>query len=353
MKQDYYKILGVGKNASKDEIKKAFRKLAHQYHPDKNAGSDQKFKEVNEAYQILSDDKKRAEYDSYGKVFGDGGGSNPFGGNGGFEGFQNANFDFGDINDIFSEFFSGRAGAQARRGSDISIDLEIPFEEAIFGTKRKVLLTKTSTCTKCTGNGAEPNSKTKTCTKCNGQGKIHETKKSFFGVFSSVRDCDHCHGIGQVPERRCTKCHGIGVAKAQEEIEISIPQGIRDGEMIRLSGRGEAVPQGISGDLYIKIHTIKHQIFRREGTNLVMDLNIKLSDALLGAEYNIKTLDGNINLKIPAGVSFGEVLRVRGKGVPIDKDGRGDLLVNLNIQTPQKLSKKAKKIIEDLKNEGI
>lgn len=352
MKENYYETLGVEKNASKEDIKKAFRKLAHKYHPDKKGGNEEKFKEVNEAYQVLSDDTKRAEYDSYGKVFG--GGSGPAGAEGfsGFGGFQNANFDFGDINDIFSEFFGG-GGSQSKRGSDISIDLELSFEDAIFGVERKIKLTKTSTCQKCSGNGAEPNTKSSTCTKCNGQGKIHETKRSILGTFSNIRECSHCNGVGQVPDKKCSDCRGLGVVRDQEEVVIKIPSGIRDGEMIRLSGKGEAIPRGTSGDLYIKIHVTKHPVFRREGVNIVMDLNIKLSDALLGADYNVNTLDGNIKLKIPAGISFGEILRIREKGVIIEKGRRGDLMVNLNIQTPKKLSGKARKLIEDLKKEGV
>lgn len=358
MKKDYYEILGIEKSASKEAIKKAFHTLAHKYHPDKKGGDEALFKEINEAYQVLSNDKKRAEYDSYGRVFSENGGGNPFGGAGGFsgfEGFQNANFDFGDINDIFNEFFAGGQGRAGRRGSDIAIDVALSFEEAVFGVERRIILTKTSTCATCGGNGAEPGAKMKKCATCNGQGKFHDTRRSFLGVFTSVRECETCHGSGAVPEKKCASCHGFGIAKKQEEITITIPAGIQDGEMIRLAGRGEAVQKGVSGDLYIKVHVTPHKVFRRDGANLLMDLNIKLTDALLGAIYPIKTLDGEIKLTIPTGVTFGEVLRVRGKGIPHGEQGkqRGDLLVHIKVQMPQKISEKAAKIIADLKKEGL
>jgi molecular chaperone DnaJ len=360
MQKDYYSVLGIEKGASKDEIKKAFRKLAHKYHPDKKGGDESKFKEVNEAYGILSDDKKRAEYDTYGQTFGGGGGGgNPFGGAGGFDfsGFQGAagqGFNAADLGDIFGEFFGGGGRrSNVKRGRDISIDFEISFEESVFGVERKVLLNKTSTCTDCDGSGAKPGTKMKKCDKCNGQGSVHETKKTFFGTFTNTVECNACHGIGEIPKELCKKCSGVGVIKKEEEITIKIPAGIEDGEMIRLSGAGEAVPRGISGDLYAKVHVSRHPVFRREGYNLAMDLNIKLTDAILGGEYTINTLDGKLKLKIPKSASFGEILRIKEKGVPVDARRRGDLLVHLNIQLPAKLSKKTEKLINELKEEGI
>jgi molecular chaperone DnaJ len=361
MAKNYYETLGVDKKASKDDIKKAFRKLAHQYHPDKTGGDSTKFKEASEAYAVLSDDKKRAEYDTYGKTFSESGGFNPgaggFGGFGGFDfsgmGAEGVEFDLGDI---FGQFFGGSRGAsQARpkRGSDISIDVEISFSEAIFGAERKVILSKTSVCDACEGSGGEPGTTTKTCPTCNGKGKVHETRSSLLGTFSTVRQCSTCNGAGKVPEVKCKKCHGLGVTKKQEEISIKIPAGINDGEMIRLGGAGEAVAGGAPGDLYIKVHVKKHPTFRKEGFNIVMDLNIKLSTALLGGEYDIQTLDGDIKLKIPSGITIGEILRVKGKGVPYERNKRGDLLVKIHIQLPTKLSKHAAKLIEDLKKEGI
>ncbi len=355
MAKDYYTILGVDKKASKDEIKKAFHKMAHKYHPDKKEGDESKFKEVNEAYQILSDDKKRAEYDSYGRVFEGGAGPGSYGGFGGFDPNAYADFDFGNLNDIFSDFFGGGMGGATRtkRGRDISTELYITFKESVFGVTRTILINKTSVCDACTGSGAKPGTKMVTCTTCNGKGQFHETKRSFLGTISTVRTCETCGGSGKMPQEHCTECKGAGILRKQEEIEVMIPAGIQNGEMIRLSGMGEAVSKGIPGDLYIKIHVDKHPVFKRDGSNLVMDLNIKLSDALLGTDYTIPTLDGDITVTIPEGVSPGEILRVRNKGVVISKGKRGDLMIHLHIKLPQKLSKKAKNLIEGLREEGI
>jgi molecular chaperone DnaJ len=354
--KDYYNVLGIEKGATKDDVKKAFRKLAHQYHPDKQGGNEQKFKEINEAYQILSDDRKRAEYDTYGNTFnGAGPGAQGFGGFD-FNGFQGAqNFDgmeF-DLGDIFGDFFGGGRAGQVKRGRDISMDLEIPFAEAIFGTERKVLITKTMACKECQGSGGKPGTKMKKCDTCNGKGKINDAKRTIFGTFNSVKECGICNGKGEVPEEKCGTCRGAGALRGQEEIRIGIPAGMASGEVIRLSGKGEMIPGGVAGDLYAKIYVLPHQLFKREGSNLVMDLDIKISDAILGGEYGIETLDGKITLRVPEGVSYGEILRIRGKGVPLDKTKRGDLLVKLNIKTPKKLSKKARKAIEDLREEGI
>jgi molecular chaperone DnaJ len=361
MANDYYKILGIDKNATKDDIKKAFRKLAHQYHPDKQGGNEAKFKEINEAYQILSDDGKRASYDTYGSAFpgGQGGGEQGFGGFdfSGFQGFGGANQGFQgvefDLGDIFGDFFGGGGRGHVKRGRDISIDLEIPFAESVFGTERKVLISKTLVCDECRGTGGKPGAKMKKCETCNGQGKVHEAKKTMFGNFSTVRECSACSGKGEVPSEKCAKCRGAGAMKGQEEIRISIPAGISNGEVIRMSTKGEAMPGGVPGDLYVKIHCLPHAFLKRDGSNLFMNLDIKLSDALLGGEYPIETLDGKISVKIPEGVSHGEILRVRGKGVPMDKTHRGDFLIKLNIKLPKKLSRKARNLFEELKGEGI
>jgi molecular chaperone DnaJ len=355
MAKDYYKILGLERGASKEEVKKAFRKLAHKYHPDKKEGDETAFKEVNEAYGVLSNDKKRAEYDAYGRVFNESGGDPGAGGFGGFtQGFDFSQYGGAqgfDFEDLFGDFFGGGA-ERTKRGRDISIDLEISFSDSIFGTERKVLLTKTSTCDVCAGSGGAPGAEMVTCSTCNGKGQLHETRRSMFGTFSTVKQCHTCRGTGKVPKKPCQACQGAGVTKKQEEISIRIPTGISDGEMIRLSGMGEAVPGGVPGDLYVKIHVAKHPTYKKEGANLVMDLNIKLTDALLGADYIIETLDGNIKLKIPEGSTFNDVLRIKGKGVPVGK-GRGDILVRLQIELPQKLSRQAKKALEQLREDGI
>ncbi len=357
MAKDYYATLGVEKKATKEDIKKAFHKMAHKYHPDKKGGDEAKFKEVNEAYQTLSDDAKRSQYDTYGSTDGSSGPS----GYGGFGGFQGGGqgFDGVDLGDIFNDFFGGgygnQGGRRVERGSDISIDIELSFVESIRGAVRKVIIGKTSSCDVCSGSGAKPGSKLKKCATCNGKGKVTEMRRSFLGTFSSVSMCSICNGKGEVPEEQCKTCDGKGVKKKQEEIAITIPPGIQDGEMLRMSGRGEAVAHGITGDLYVKIHVKAHPLYHREGTNLVMKLDVKLSDALLGANYTIKSYDDTpIEIKIPEGVKFGDILRLKEKGIPGANRGRaGDILISVQIKTPSKLSGKAKKLIEELKNEGI
>jgi molecular chaperone DnaJ len=370
MAKDYYEILGVPKNASKEEIKKAFRVLAHKYHPDKTKGDDKKFKEINEAYQVLSDEKKRAEYDAYGRVFSGGAGPEGFGFDFSAEGGAAPGWDFGgfssqggpafgwDINDIFENFFGGQSPfgerrRRVKRGRDISIALEVSFEEAIFGVERRVLLSKTSLCEKCKGSGAEPGTSLEKCPFCQGAGRVRETKRSFFGTFTSLSECSKCLGKGSIPSKKCSVCKGQGVVMRSEEVTVRVPQGIQDGEMIKLEGMGEAISNGIPGDLYVKIHVAKHPLFRREGDNLAMTLNIKISEALLGGEREIRTLDGAIKLKIPSGLDSGEILRVRGKGVPHRQGGRGDLMIKVLVKTPRKVSSRAKKLIEQLKEEGL
>ena len=360
--KNYYDILGVQKGASEEEIKTAFRKLAHKYHPDKKGGDEAKFKEVSEAYAVLSDKKKRSEYDTYGKTFAGGGGPGA-GGFGGFDfsnfqgfqgGFNGQNVEF-DLGDIFGDVFGGGGGSgrAARRGRDISIDIELPFREAIFGAERRVLLAKMATCEECTGTGAKKGSKMAPCKHCNGKGSVQETRNTFFGQFVSSRPCGTCHGRGQVPETPCTACKGEGVLRRQEEIQVGVPAGIQDGEMIRMPGKGEAMQGGPAGDLYIKIHVKADRDFVRDGTNILTNLSVKLSDAILGSEYRVRTLDGEEPLTIAPGVNNGDVLRVRGKGVPHGRGNRGDLLVKVSIELPKKLSKEARTLVEKLRAEGI
>lgn len=358
---DYYQVLGLQKGASKDEVKKAFRKLAAQHHPDKKTGNEEKYKEITEAYAVLGDDKKKAEYDTYGHAFNGGGGGQPGAGAGGFNwadfsqqgGFNGQGFEF-DINDIFENFGFGGGGGQARaqRGRDVSIEINLSFSEAVFGVTRKVLITKNSLCTECKGTGGKPNAGVAKCTTCAGNGKIRETRQSIMGSFTTVRECSVCNGKGEVPKERCASCAGAGIKRAQEEVEIKVPAGIENGEVIRMTGRGEAMPNGQPGDLYVKVHVESHKTIRREGTTLSTILPIKLTDALLGGLYKVETLDGLIELKVPAGITHGEMLRVKEKGVPAER-GRGDFIVKVNIEMPKKLSKKAQKLVEDLRAEGI
>ena len=368
--KDFYNVLGVDKKATKDDIKKAFRKLAHKYHPDKGGKDESKFKEITEAYSVLSDDKKRREYDTYGQSFaggpstGGGTAGNPFGGfdfSGFQQGFGNGGMEF-DFGDIFGDVFGGMRGGgrtQTPRGRDISIDLEIPFKDAVFGTKRNVLIAKVSTCNLCRGTGAKPGTDLETCKTCNGSGRVHETRNSILGQFTSVRACTACDGSGKIPKEKCQECKGQGVNRKQEEIHISIPAGIDNGEMIRLSGQGEAVKTGVAGDLYVKIHVKPHPVFRREGSNLAMNLPVRLTDALLGTVASIETLEGKtLEVKIPPMKRAEESLRVAGKGVPTSgglsrAESRGDLIIRLEVALPHKLSGKAKEAVEKLKNEGL
>lgn len=361
MAKDYYELLGVTKDASKDEIKKAFHKLAHKHHPDKNGGDDAKFKEVNEAYQTLSDDKKRAQYDRFGsagpQMGGNGAGFGGFDPNGfDFSGFQNGNFDMGDIGDIFSDFFHGGMGGgrpKERRGHDISTEMTIDFTESVFGVERKVALSKTSACESCEGSGAKKGAKYDTCKKCEGRGQVRDTQSSFFGNIAISRKCDACDGQGKIPSEVCEICKGKGVKHGREEITVRIPAGANNGEMFRMPGMGEAVLRGIPGDLYIRVNVTPHKVFRRDGDNIRMDLKVKISDVLLGGQYKIETLDGAVTLKIPEGVSHGEVLRVKEKGVASARNRRGDLLITISIDIPSKLSRKAREAIEVLKTEGM
>lgn len=362
MAQNYYETLGVDKKATKDEIKKAFRTLAHKYHPDKKGGDTEKFKEVNEAYTVLSDDAKRAQYDTYGQTFAgaNGGGAGGFDGFGGFDfsGFANGGgFSAGgqefDLGDLFGEFFGGGRRGASQRGRDISIDIELSFEEAIFGVERSILLNKVSVCETCSGSGAKKGSELTECKTCNGKGKIREMKRSIFGSIEMTKSCETCNGNGKVPKEKCDTCLGQGILKKENEIKIKIPSGIDNGEMIRLTGHGEAVRGGQSGDLYIKTHVKKHKTFHKEGRDLVMNLDIKLSDALLGAEYDIQTLDGLSKLKIPEGVNTGDILQIKGKGVPEQGRSRGDILVNIKVVMPKKLSREAKDAIQKLQAEGL
>lgn len=360
MKKDYYDILGVSKTASEGEIKKAFRALAHKYHPDKKGGDEKKFKEASEAYAVLSDAKKRSEYDTMGRFAGTGNGHAGAGFNGagfdfsqfqgGFGGQGGVEFDMGDI---FGEFFGGQGGRAAARGRDVSIDVELSFHDSIFGTDRRVLIAKMNTCAECTGSGAKKGSKMKTCTTCNGKGTLRETRNTFFGSFTSQRECTTCSGRGKVPEDVCSVCRGAGVARQQEEIHIEVPAGVSDGEMIRMPGRGEAIATGSSGDLYVKLHVKRDPAFTREGNDLVTNLTVKLTDVLLGTSHTVRTLDGTETLTVPVGTAHGTLLRITGKGVPHGRGKRGDLLVKISIAFPTKLSKQARAAVDELRREGF
>lgn len=366
MASDYYNILGVSKGASDDEIKKAYRRLAHKYHPDKQGGDEKKFKEINEAYQVLSDKSKRRQYDQFGRTF-EGGGFSAQGGPApgwdfsGFQGFGDRGFDFefggGGFEDIFADVFGG-GGARARRkarGQDIQVDMEISFEEMARGTEKEINLYKSAICDHCGGGGAEPGSKMKDCPTCGGSGRIKKTSRSFFGSFSQVAECPECRGEGTTPDKKCAKCGGDGRVKAEQKIKINIPAGIRDGQAVALQGRGEAGGRGSQpGDLYVTVRVRPHAKFTRQDNDILSTEYIPFSTAVLGGKAEINTIEGKLTLKIPAGTQSGETFRIRGEGVPeLHGRGRGHQIVKIVVKTPKNLSRDQKELLEKLKDQGI
>lgn len=360
MAKDYYNILGVSKSANADEIKKAYRKLAHQYHPDKGQGNEDKFKEANEAYQVLSNAEKRTQYDQYGQTFEDaqrnggyGGapGGNPFGGfdfGGGF-GQGGVEFDFGDI---FGDIFGSRNERTERRkrGVDLEMPLTISFEEAVFGTQKTIVLEKKDKCPTCKGTGARAGAKIITCPVCHGQGNIHTTRRTIFGNIATSTTCNRCNGEGKIPETPCATCGGAGITRQEKTLQIKIPAGIDDNQRIRIGGEGEVgYRDSKPGDLYLLIHVQKSKEFVRQGQNLLREIPISFAQAALGAKVNLKTLDGEVELKIPSGTQSGKVLRVAGKGVPLINSGRrGDMLVTVKVVVPSKLTKKETELLQKL-----
>jgi len=364
---DYYNILGVSKGASDDEIKKAYRKLAHQHHPDKAGGDEKKFKEINEAYQVLSDKTKRAQYDQFGQTFdqaGRSGGGQGFGGFdfSGFQGFgsqgsQGFNFEFGGENmgDIFSDIFGGGfdgGRSRQRKGQDIQVDIEIDFPEMVKGARRVINLRKSIVCDVCEGTGGEPSAKKETCPTCKGSGQVRKNVRSFFGSFSQVSTCPTCQGKGKAYSEKCHKCGGDGKVKSEETIEIEIPAGIENGQTISLRAQGEAGEYGApAGDLYVNVHVAPHSKFKREKNNIISEEHITFSQAVLGDKIDVETIGGTIKMKVPAGTQSGEVFRIKDEGVPyLGKRGRGDQLVKIIVQIPKHLSREQKDLIERLQS---
>lgn len=363
MAADYYSVLGVSKSASPDEIKKAYRRLAHEYHPDKNKGNEGKFKEVNEAYQILSDPARRQQYDQYGTAFN---GAGRTAGTGGFEGFDFGNFaqgfgfnggnvEFDDAFDIFSDIFGGggKRSSRRERGVDLEMELGLSFEEAVFGTEKEVTVEKTDACQKCKGTGAEPGTKVSTCPKCHGTGQIRMMRRTIFGQVSSVSTCDNCEGTGKVSETECSECGGQGRARRVKNLKIKIPAGVEDGSRIRIPNEGEVGYKGSNfGDLYIRLRVNEDNRFKREGETIYSDLPISFYQAALGTIAEVETIDGQVKLKIPAGTQSGRVFKLKGKGVPVVNSGnRGDHLVRVHVVTPTKLTKKEKELFKQLADE--
>jgi molecular chaperone DnaJ len=348
-KRDYYEVLGVPRDADDNAIKSAYRKLALQYHPDRNKASDaaERFKEVTEAYEVLSDADKRQMYDRYGHAatqggFGQGQPGSPFGG-------------FGDISDIFDEFFGGFGGGRSTprgpsKGADLRYDMEITFQEAVFGTEKEIEITRLETCAQCHGSGAEPGTTPIRCPQCNGTGEVRRAQQTILGQFVSVTTCPRCNGEREIVTTPCTKCRGQKRVAVARKLAINIPAGVDDGTRIRLSGEGESGDRGgPMGSLFVFLRVKPHSIFKREENDIVLELPVNIVQAALGAEVEVPTLEGPAKLRIPPGTQFGHVFRLRGKGVPIlHSNRRGDEVIHVRVVVPEKLTDKQRKLLKEL-----
>ncbi|MBU1119454.1 molecular chaperone DnaJ [Patescibacteria group bacterium] len=355
MPNDHYNTLGVSKDASDDEIKKAYRKLAHKYHPDKKDGDEEKFKEINSAYQVLSDNQKRQQYDQYGQTFDQAGAPGGGAGFGGAQGF-NANFEGFDFSSIFDDFFGGgrrRSQSGAVQGSDIKVDLTISFKESYFGVKRDVSLYKRTSCENCHGNGAEPGTPIETCSTCNGAGKVTQQMQTVLGAFAQSKTCPSCKGEGKKPKTPCTTCGGDGRVNADVDVSIAVPKGIADGQTIEIPGKGEAGRSGGSpGNLYATVHVQKHKKLDRDGDDLVALLPISFTQAALGSAVELTYFDETLEVAIEPGTQSGYIHRLSDKGFQNPSTGRvGDLRVHVNVVTPRKLTKKEKELVKALQKE--
>jgi len=358
MSKDYYNILGVEKSATQEEIKRSFRKLAHEHHPDKKTGSEEKFKELNEAYQVLGNEEKRKQYDQFGSTFDQAGGQG-----GGFSGFGDAfrqggvNFEYDDLGDIVGNIFGfgGGRGGRARReakGRDLEIEMAIDFKEAVFGTEKEIELEKNIVCPKCSGNGAEPGTKIEECKNCHGSGQTTQTQSTILGNIQMQSACPECQGQGKNIKEKCSNCSGQGRVRERVSIKFKVPAGIDNGQSIRLAGKGEAGQSGIpAGDLFIHFRVRPDKDFIRDGQNILTEQDISFSQAALGDKIEVKTVDGQVKLKIPAGTQSHKVFKLTDRGVPIPGSSeRGAHLVKINIVTPKKLNKKEKELFEKLRD---
>ncbi|WP_067727368.1 molecular chaperone DnaJ [Oceanobacillus damuensis] len=350
-KRDYYDVLGVEKGASKEEIKKSYRKLARKYHPDvnKEAGAADKFKEAKEAYEVLSDDQKRAQYDQFGHAGAQGQGFGGFGG-----GAQ----DFGGFGDIFDMFFGGggrtRDPNAPQQGADLQYTMVLDFEEAIFGKETDINIPKEESCETCNGSGAKPGTKTKTCSHCSGSGQLNQEQNTPFGRVVNRRVCHHCNGTGKIIPEKCTTCGGDGTVRKNKKIHISIPAGIDEGQQIRVSGKGEPGKNGgPAGDLFVLIQIREHDFFVREGDHIFCELPLTITQAALGDEVEIPTVHGKVKLKIPAGTQTGKTFRIRGKGVPnVRGRGQGDQHIKVKVMTPTQLTDRQKELLREFNEIG-
>ncbi|PIR43962.1 molecular chaperone DnaJ [Candidatus Wolfebacteria bacterium CG10_big_fil_rev_8_21_14_0_10_31_9] len=366
--RDYYEILGVGKNATQEDIKKAYRKLAHKYHPDKVGGDEKKFKELNEAYQTLSNTQKRTQYDRFGKNFDSSGsyGSGPFNGFGGFSSHtgsaQGWDFDFGNVSgmeDIFEAFFSGMGGRDGRRtyrrGSDIEILQEITLEEAFNGIEKKLRYKTEIRCKICQGIGHFSKDGFKICETCGGKGEIKETKNTFFGSFAQVKVCHNCSGAGQIPNKMCSECKGSGRLRGEKDVLVKIHRGASDGQIIKIKNAGEAGESGAEeGDLFVRIKVKQHSFFKRDSENLIFEKEIELVELLLilagDGKIEVPTISGKkIKVEIPKDFDLAHLIKVSGEGMPyFNRLGKGDLLIRFKVKTPKKINPKLKKLLDDL-----
>ncbi|MDD6285928.1 molecular chaperone DnaJ [uncultured Methanosphaera sp.] len=352
-KRDYYDVLGVDRNADKKTIKKAYRKLAMKYHPDvnKEEGAEDKFKELSEAYGVLSDDEKRARYDKYGHAGMDGFTQEDIFNNINFEdifsGFGGSNGGFGSIFDLFG--FGGGSNTQSGRGADIGQTVELTLEEVATGVSKDIKVTHKKTCPKCNGSRAEPGSSVNTCSNCNGTGQVRQVQNTPLGQFATVSPCPQCKGEGQIIEHPCTECHGTGLKQTTNKLSINIPAGVETGTRLRVAGEGDDGIKGApSGDLYVTIKVKKHDLFKRDGRNLYYELPISYVQACLGDKVDVPTIDGEVSLKIPAGTQSESTFKIKGEGIKdINWSGKGNLYVKVHVVVPKKLSDKQKDILKD------
>ena len=343
VKRDYYEVLGVTRNASEEEVKKAFRKLAFKCHPDRNHedGSTEKFKEVNEAYEVLSDAEKRSAYDQFG--------------HGGVDGFSTRGFEgfgFGGFGDIFEAFFGGTTAARraAQHGADLEYRLSLSFEEAALGCGKEITITRTELCATCRGSGAKPGAQPVTCPRCNGMGQVRQVQQSIFGRFTNTTVCSQCHGEGKIVSDPCPECRGTGRHKNRRTLTVTIPGGVDGGSQLRLNGEGEAgIRGGSPGDLYVTVSVQEHEFFARDGDDILFELPVNFAEAALGTEMAVPTLYGETKLKIPAGSQTGKAFRLKDKGTPhLRRGGHGDQLVRLRVITPESLTKQQRELLEEL-----
>jgi molecular chaperone DnaJ len=354
-KRDYYEVLGVSKDASADEIKKAFRKLAVKYHPDKDGGDETKFKEAGEAYEVLKDAQKRQRYDQFGHAGVGGSSGGGYSGGNPFEGFGGQGFEFnfdGGLGDIFGQFFGGgQSRREPARGRDVETQVQLSFEEAVFGMEQDLAFEMEDECSHCKGTTVEPGHQLKTCPTCQGAGQQTRVMNTMFGAIQQAVTCETCKGRGRVPEKVCSVCKGVGTERRKQTIKLKIPAGIDDGATIRLKERGEATANGPKGDLYVHIRVRAHKHFTREGDLILSEQHVSMIDATLGTEIDVDTVDGKVRMKVPAGTQSGTDFKLSGHGVPhLRSDRRGAHIVQIIVDTPTKLSRKQRELLEQFQN---